>query len=82
MDARGSPSAAGSNEVTVTAPSAATQTVDGPVVVSSSRPPSPWNTRADSPRAAYTPASTGPISGSATPTASDVGRAGLVSGPR
>ena len=37
MDARGRPSAAGSNEVTVTAPSPAIQTVDGPVVLSSSR---------------------------------------------
>ena len=40
----------GRTSVTVTAPSQATQTVDGPVVLSSSRPPSPWNTRADSPR--------------------------------
>ena len=44
--------------------------------------PSPWNTIAELPRPASTPASTGPIRGSATPTASDVGLAGLVSGPR
>ena len=76
------PMSAGSNLVWLTAPPCTTQTVDGAVVVSSSSPSSPWNTSAELPRPASTPASTGPIRGSATPTAWDRGRAGLATGPR
>src|SRR5581483_4540990 len=76
------PSIAGSNTVEATSPPCTTQTVDGPVVVSSSSPSSPRNTRAEQPRSASTPAITEAIRGSATPTASAEGRAGFVSGPR
>ena len=64
------------------APSATTQTRDVVVVVSSSRPSSPRNTRAERPRPASTSAITGAIRSSATPIADADGRAGLVSGPR
>src|SRR6202035_5108944 len=59
-----------------------THSVDGPVVVSSSSPSSPRNTRAEQPRPASTPAITSPIRGSDTPTASAVGGAGLATGRR
>src|SRR4051794_6841162 len=75
------PSDVGSKLQEVTAPSATTHTVDVPVVVSSSSPSSPRNTRASAPRAASTPAITGASRASETPTACAAGRAGLVSGP-
>ena len=65
-----------------TVPSAKTQTVDVVVVVSSSRPSAPWNTRPRSPRPANTPAVRAAIRASATPTAWATGWAGLANGPR
>ena len=54
-EAGASPGSAGENPVLATRPSCTTQTDDGPVVVSSSRPSSPWKTSAEQPRAASTP---------------------------
>ena len=51
-------------------------------MVSSSRPSSPRNTQASTPRRANTPAITGAIRGSAQPIAWASGWAGLASGPR
>ena len=64
-----------------TSPPLTCQIFEVVVVVSSSRPSSPRNTQASTPRPAKTPAITGAIRGSAQPIACAPGRAGLVSGP-
>ena len=76
------PSAAGSTVAVSTTPSWTVHTDDVVVVVSSSRPSSPRNTHASTPRPAKTPAITGAIRGSAQPIAWAAGRVGFVSGPR
>ena len=81
-DDTGSPWATGSTLTSVTLPSWTVHTDDVVVVVSSSRPSSPRNTQASTPRAAKTPAITGAIRASAQPIAWAAGRLGLVSGPR
>ena len=73
---------AGRPSPSVTWPSWTTHTDDVAVVVSSSRPSSPRNTHASTPRRAKTPAITGAIRGSAQPIAWASGLAGLASGPR
>ena len=68
--------------VCVTRPSRTSNTVDGPVVVSSSSPSSPRNSTARVPRRASTSAISGSMRASEHPTACANGRAGFVSGPR
>ena len=82
MVAGARPSAAGSTVAVSTTPSCTVHTDDVVVVVSSSRPSSPRNTHASTPRPAKTPAITGAIRGSAQPIAWAAGRVGFVSGPR
>ena len=61
---------------------ATSNTVEMPVVVSSSRPSSPRKTFARTPRRASTSAISGSMRSSDTPTTCANGRAGFVSGPR
>ena len=75
-------SATASSTDGVTTPSRTSQTCDRAVGASSSSPSSPRNTSALVPRVAKTPATSGAIRASATPTAVAPGWAGLVSGPR
>jgi hypothetical protein len=76
------PSSAGSTAVGVTMPSCTNQAWEVVVVVSSSRPSSPRNTHASTPRRASTPAMIGAIFASAHPIAWAAGLTGLASGPR
>lgn len=76
------PSTAGSKVSCSAVPSRTTNTVEVAEMLSSSRPSSPRNTTADTPRSANTPATTGSMRSSNTPIACEVGCAGLVSGPR